>query len=106
MSKSYLSTLESGLGNPTLDVLTRIAAALDMTLGDLVGGPKRRARMAVDLPDEQLPEALLDLVKERRAAGRPLESQTVRWLAGAKFRGKRPATKEQFMLLLTVVGET
>jgi transcriptional regulator with XRE-family HTH domain len=107
LSKGYLSTIESGAGaNPTLDVLVKIAAALDVTVGELVGQPKRQARMALDVPDEQLPAALLELVKERRAAGDPLDAHTVRWLAHAKFRGKKPATKEQFKLLLTVVGES
>jgi transcriptional regulator with XRE-family HTH domain len=107
LSKGYLSTIEGGAGaNPTLDVLTKIATALDVTVGELVGQPKRQARMALDVPDEQLPAALLELVKERRAAGDPLDAHTVRWLAHAKFRGKKPATKEQFKLLLTVVGES
>ncbi|MEZ4261971.1 MAG: helix-turn-helix transcriptional regulator [Polyangiaceae bacterium] len=107
LSKGYLSTIESGAGaNPTLDVLIKIAAALDVTVGELVGQPKRQARMALDVPDEQLPAALLELVKERRAAGDPLDPHTVRWLAHAKFRGKKPATKEQFKLLLTVVGDS
>ncbi|MCA9609497.1 MAG: helix-turn-helix transcriptional regulator [Myxococcales bacterium] len=106
LSKGYLSTIESGGGaNPTLEVLTRIAAALDVTVGELVGQARRRARMELDIPEEQLPPALLELVKERRAADAPLDPHTVRWLAHAKFRGERPVTKEQFKLLLTVVGE-
>lgn len=106
LSKGYLSTIEADAGaNPTLDVLTKIASELDVTVGDLVGQPKRQARMTLELPDEQLPAPLLELVKERRAANQPLDAHTVRWLAHAKFRGSRPATKDQFRLLLTVVGE-
>lgn len=106
LSKGYLSTIEADAGaNPTLDVLTKIATALDVTVGELVGQPKRQARMALDMPDEQLSAPLLELVKERRAANQPLDPHTVRWLAHAKFRGKKPATKDQFKLLLTVVGE-
>ncbi len=106
LSKGYVSTIEAdGGANPTLDVLTKIANELDVTLGALVGQPKRQARMALELPDEQLPAPLLELVKERRARNQPLDPHTVRWLAHAKFRGKRPATKDQFNLLLTVVGE-
>lgn len=106
LSKGYLSTIESDAtgANPTLDVLTKIASALDVTVGDLVGAPARRAKLKLDIPDEQLPPALLELVKERRADGRPLDPHTVSWLAHAKFRGKRPLTREQFLLLLTVVG--
>ena len=33
---TYISQLERGLGNPSLDVLTRIAKALHLSLSDLV----------------------------------------------------------------------
>jgi transcriptional regulator with XRE-family HTH domain len=38
-SKGLLSQVENGVANPTLQVLTRIAAALDATLGELVRSP-------------------------------------------------------------------
>src|SRR5262249_22118470 len=71
ISKGYLSQLESGTGaNPTLDVLMRIAQALDVTIADLIQTKKPKA--IAELPQE-LPPGLDALVKERRAAGRPLD---------------------------------
>jgi transcriptional regulator with XRE-family HTH domain len=40
LSKSFLSQLESGRTNPTLDTLIRIAAALDSTPALLLGAPE------------------------------------------------------------------
>ena len=108
ISKGYLSSIESGSGqvNPTLDVLRRIAGVLDVTIGELVGAPKRRAKgEADDWLDRDLPDGLRELIEERKAAGRPLDSRVVRWLASAQFRGKRPRTKRDFDMLLMVLGE-
>ena len=38
ISRPYLSRIERGLGNPTVTVLGNIAAALGMTLSELVEG--------------------------------------------------------------------
>lgn len=97
ISKGYVSQLEGGAGaNPTLDVLLRIAEALDVTIADLIQAPK--AKPAVDLPSS-LPPPLEELVKEHRAAGRALDDETVAWLANARFRGGAK-TKEDFAFLL------
>lgn len=37
LSLPYLSNLERGRGNPTMDALTKIAGALDISIKDLVG---------------------------------------------------------------------
>ena len=108
ISKGYLSSIESRSGqvNPTLDVLRRIAGVLDVTVGDLVGTPKRRGKgNADDWLDRDLPAGLRELIEDRRAAGRPLDPGVVAWLASAQFRGVRPRTKRQFDMLLMVLGE-
>lgn len=97
ISKGYMSQLEGGSGaNPTLDVLVRVAHALGVTVADLIRAPK--AAPSVELP-ATLPPGLDDLVKERRAAGAPLDDATVAWLATARFRGGR-RTKDDFAFLL------
>jgi transcriptional regulator with XRE-family HTH domain len=97
ISKGYVSQLEGGSGaNPTLDVLMRIAEALDVTIADLIHAPK--AKPAVELP-KALPPGLEELVKEYRAAGRPLDDETVAWLANARFRGGTK-TKDDFAFLV------
>lgn len=102
ISKGYISQLENGNEgvNPTLDVLKRIADALDVTIADLVGAPKAQGKLP--LPS-RLPKGLQELVAELRARGEPLDDSTVLWLANANYRGRRPTTKEDFRLLLYVL---
>jgi transcriptional regulator with XRE-family HTH domain len=100
LSKGYLSELENAEdANPTLDVLQRIAKALDVTIADLIGAPK----LEPSLPDpkmlENAPEGLRQFAKARKAEGFPLEAHEIIWLASAHYRGKRPETKEDFEFL-------
>lgn len=70
------ANLESGTGNPTLSVLVKVAAALGVSLEELVGPPRPGAKHypAADLPVRRrggvlvrqlLPEALRGLALER-----------------------------------------
>jgi predicted transcriptional regulator len=40
ISKAHLVRLEKGVGNPSLEILGRIAEALGVTVADLLGAPK------------------------------------------------------------------
>lgn len=103
LSKGYLSELEtSEEANPTLDVLMRIAKALDLTIADLVEAPRARPSS----PAGNLPDGLRQFVRDRQKAGKPLEQETVLWLAGARFRGKKPVTKEDFAYLYRSLRES
>jgi len=51
VSKAMLSKVERGENNPTLVVATKIAAALDLTMSQLIGADERRR--ALRLPKEQ-----------------------------------------------------
>lgn len=98
VSVGYLSELEQDAQqNPTLDVLLRIAKALNTTIADLLGEPEVRARLpSLDV----VPEGLLQLMKEYRSHGDPLDPDTITWLAHAQFRGEKPRTKDDFASLL------
>ncbi|MFT7580230.1 MAG: transcriptional regulator with XRE-family HTH domain [Myxococcota bacterium] len=72
--------LESGAGNPTLSVLVRVAAALNVSVDELIGPPRAECQLfrAADLPTKErrdvtiralLPEALVGLQLERLAFG-------------------------------------
>jgi transcriptional regulator with XRE-family HTH domain len=99
ISKGYLSSLETGGEvNPTIDVLFKIATALDLTLADLLEGPKT---LSTEKIPGDLPEGLRELIDERRRAQDPVDESTVLWLARAEFRGQRPRTKEDFEFLLS-----
>ena len=103
LSKGYLSELENGVQqNPTLDVLHRVACALQTSIADLLGETPVRARLVT--PDE-LPRALQEFIQDRVTA-KELEPETVQWLAHASFRGKRPKTKSDFLYLLRALRES
>jgi transcriptional regulator with XRE-family HTH domain len=51
VSKAMLSKIERGENNPTLVIATRIAAALDLTMSQLIGADERRR--ALRMPREQ-----------------------------------------------------
>ena len=48
VARSYLSSIERGLGNPALDLIARLAAGLEVQPGDLMPGIRspRRGRRA------------------------------------------------------------
>lgn len=99
ISKGYLSSLETGGEvNPTIDVLFKIATALDLTLADLLDGPKT---LATEKIPADLPAALVELIDEHRRAQDPIDETTILWLARAEFRGQRPKSKEDYRFLLS-----
>jgi transcriptional regulator with XRE-family HTH domain len=107
LSKGYLSELENADDtNPTLDVLQRIAGALDVTIADLVGGPQVRPVAADPRLLDDLPEGLRQFAKVRKAEGNPLEAAEIVWLASAQYRGRRPVTKEDFAFLFGSLRRT
>jgi transcriptional regulator with XRE-family HTH domain len=85
ISKAHLVRLETKPANPSLELLSRIAEALGVTIADLVGGPKLTYRSATD---EDVPASLKAFAD---SAG--LTDDEVRTLASIKFRGgERPRT--------------
>lgn len=109
VSIPYVANLERGRGNPTIDVLRRIAAALDVPLGTLVG----------DVPGEdrdqvvELPRSLVDFSRserfvrevERLAAdqGVSIDEMRARVLSGmasAPRRASGQPTREDWARLL------
>lgn len=67
--------LESGAGNPTLSVLTRVAAALSVTIEELVSAPRGSARhfRAAELPRRQRGQALVRRLLPDHVPGTDLE---------------------------------
>lgn len=88
ISKPYLVRLENAPSNPSLQLLSRLAEALDATVADLLGAPRYR------VDDEQLhvPPLLHAFADE---VG--LSTPEVRTLASIKFRkGDEPRSKERW----------
>lgn len=75
-SERYLALLESGTGNPSVDMLQAIAVALDVALADLLprGGERsdmaaRAAALLRRLPEERLQNAIEWMQQSPDAAG-------------------------------------
>lgn len=110
IAKSYLAKLERGeVENPGLRTLSGIANALDVTVADLlgsaeeVGGREGRELLAehaeLQRVMENLPAGLGDFLEKMEKGGTPVPATTVRALAFAEFRGRRPERPEDWRFL-------
>jgi transcriptional regulator with XRE-family HTH domain len=96
VSKAYIYMLEAGeTDNPRLDMLQKIADALDCTIGDLIG----KGRMALKKEPIEIPEALLSFARKRKREGDPLNEDDLVNLARIQFRGRRPQSEEDWAYL-------
>lgn len=88
ISKAHLVRLETKPSNPSLEILHRIAEALEITVADLLGEPKLNYEAeSVDVPPSL--RAFADEVK--------LSKSELRTLASIRFRGKeRPRTVKRW----------
>lgn len=102
ISRAYLWKLERTPDvNPSIDLLEKLAAALEVAVTELVGGlATARGAAAVDVPPE-----LLACKKRLKLA-----DEDVQDLARIRFRGRRPTTANEWALLYMslnqVVGDT
>jgi XRE family transcriptional regulator, master regulator for biofilm formation len=93
MSKTYLLRLESDPDtNPSLDVLRRIADALDVTVADLIGAPATQF-----VPDDaDVPSSLRVFADQAKLSKSELELlASIRWR-----RGETPQTPERWHYIL------
>lgn len=93
VSKSYLVRLETDpTSNPSLEVLRRIADALDITVADLVGAP----RIEFAMEDADVPPTLRAFADEARLTNRELDTlASIRWR-----KGQAPRTRERWRYIL------
>lgn len=88
ISKPYLVRLENEPSNPSLQILSRLADALDVTVADLLGGP----RYQIDEGELHVPPLLHAFADE---AG--LSTPEIRTLASIKFRkGDEPRSTQRW----------
>ena len=117
MAKSYLAKLERGeVENPGLRTLTAIARALGVTVADLlnpVESPRATEGEALLAEEasfgqlmENLPPGLQEFLDEMKAEGNPLPPGTIRSLALAEFRGRRPERLEDWRFLYDALGRS
>lgn len=95
VSKSHLSVIENGTGTrPGARVLYALAAALGVTLADLLGRGSLHSTESVDAPP-----SLLEFAAEHE-----LPDPDVRMLAGIRFRGEQPKTKERWAYIYHAIS--
>lgn len=88
ISKPYLVRLENEPSNPSLQLLARLAEALDITVADLLDAPRFRA----DEKAMQIPPLLRSFADDYG-----LSSPEVRTLASIRFRkGDEPRSVERW----------
>jgi transcriptional regulator with XRE-family HTH domain len=88
ISKAYLVRLENEPGNPSVQILGRVADALDVTVADLLGGPRYR----LDEDELHVPNLLRSFADDHG-----LSSTEIRTLASIRFRkGDEPRTVERW----------
>jgi transcriptional regulator with XRE-family HTH domain len=88
ISKPYLVRLENEPSNPSLELLARLAEALDVTVADLLGGP----RFQVDEEALAVPPLLRSFADDN-----DLSAAEVRTLASIRFRkGDEPRSVERW----------
>ncbi len=93
VSPSYISQLEHGRQeHPSLEVLNALASGLGVTLSELLGNasPAEGVRYA--------PPALMALATELK-----LDGDVVAMLSGINLAGRRPATREGWLLVLLAI---
>lgn len=94
LTKAYLVRLENRGGNPTLQALAAIADALELTVADLIGGPKLMFD-SEEADQVDLPPSLRAYADEYR-----INSSDVKLLASMKWRqGERPRTPERWRFI-------
>jgi transcriptional regulator with XRE-family HTH domain len=93
MSKTYLLRLETDDdANPSLDILTRVASALDVTVADLLGAPA--TRFVAD--DAEVPSSLRVFADQESLSPSEFEQlASIRWR-----KGETPANPERWQFIL------
>ncbi len=86
LSKTYISELESGAGRrPSAEVLLRIADALGVTIGDLLG------RVVRPRVSHEIPPGLAEFAEKEK-----LSQADVMMLASIRFRGDAPRSAHRW----------
>jgi len=101
ISVAYLSKIEQDLANPTIDVLERIAKALDVTVSDLT-----QFKGTSEVRISNMPESLKDFISKYSSEFSQLnDPEYQRMLSGIRFREKYPENSGEWLRIFSgIVG--
>lgn len=91
ISIPYLSDLERGRTNPSLDTLQTLAGAYGITVHDLL----LSVEFYGEVSQQSLPKGLADLIADP-VLGQQMTPDWISSLSRIELRGKRPQTKEDW----------
>ena len=91
ISIPYLSDLERGRTNPSLDTLQTLAAAYGITVHDLL----LCVEFYGEVSQQSLPKGLAELIADP-VLGQQMTPDWISSLSRIELRGKRPQTKEDW----------
>lgn len=94
LSVSYLSDIERGRTNPSLQTLESLAAYFGITVTDLLYG----VEFAGEKTDHALPPGLAELIHDEEWTAE-ITDEWVELLLKINLRGERPQTKKQWLAL-------
>jgi transcriptional regulator with XRE-family HTH domain len=94
LSVSYLSDIERGRTNPSLQSLETLAKHFVISVTDLLSG----VEFAGSLSDNALPPGLGDLLHDNEL-GHEIDNDWIQLLQKINLRGKRPQTKLDWLEL-------
>lgn len=94
LSVSYLSDIERGRTNPSLQTIKTLANHIGITVTDLLSG----VEFAGTKTENALPPGLADLLNDEEF-GEEIDDGWVELLAKINLRGKRPQKKLQWLEL-------
>jgi transcriptional regulator with XRE-family HTH domain len=105
ISKTYLWELEhdeDGVKRPSADVLLKIAEALKTTIAELLGLPS----VQVNKSRIDVSRSLIDFRDWMKEIGQPLHDDEFNDLAGMRFRGGQPKSKDDWYDLYRTLKRT
>jgi len=87
ISKGYLWQLENKKKNPSIEILEKIAKALDLTIGEILGYKTVGKLLEVI---EEISNDLDDFLKSRRVKGEPVPVEDIIMLTKIRLRSNKP----------------
>lgn len=94
LSVPYLSDMERGSVNPSIESLQKVADAFNMTVRELFSGVEKLGESVLTSYPEGFEEFLNDSVFSNE-----IDDEWKVFLLGVKYRGKQPSTKKEWIEL-------